>query len=131
MVNASEMLNNCFSIRFQSVRSICDRRTASLVVNQNEAKEFFNLVEWFGLVATYTENDVRHVTPNPDTDPKDFEDHISTWDMMLHKYISASNQFKRENEEYIRKLAPKVVFQDTTGSMARHPYPLYCSLGKL
>lgn len=102
MANVGEMLNNCFSIRFQSVKSIRDQRTASLVVSQNEAKEFFNLIERFGLIAIYTENDVWHVTPNPNTDIKDLEKRISTWDMMFHKYISASNQFRRENEKYFR-----------------------------
>ena len=138
MVNASEKLNNCFSIRFQSVKETRDPRTASLVVSQMKAKEFFNLVEQFGLVAIYTENDVWHVTPNPDTDPKDMENHVSTWDMMLHKYMSASNQFKRENEEYMRKvmstpirIPQDIISLDTSGSMAGGSYPLYCGFGKL
>lgn len=135
MVNASEMLSNSFSIRFQSVKALRDPRTANLVVSQEEVKEFFNLVERFGLVATCTENDVWHVTPNPNTDPKELERHMSTWDLMLHKYMSASNEFRRQNEEYLRKSfsTPKVVEiqADVTGSMACLRPRLYCSLGKM
>lgn len=117
MVIANKMLDNCFSIRFQNVRDIREPRTADLVVNQKGRKEFFELVRRFGLIAIYTENDVWHVKPNPNTNPQDLMQHISTWDIMFHKYMAANNDFKRENETRVIPLPIEVIL-DVTGSMA-------------
>lgn len=116
MVVANKMLDNCFSVRFQNVRDIRDPRTADMVVNQKEKKEFFELVRRFGLIAIYTENDVWHVKPNPNTNPRDLMLHISTWNLMLHKYMAANNDFKRENEASVNPIPIHVVL-DTSGSM--------------
>lgn len=123
MVIANKMLNNCFSIRFQNVKDHYEPRTADFVVDQNLRKEFFALVEQFNLTAIYTENDVWHVKPSEDTNLNDLEARISSWDIMFHKYMSASNDFKRANEEYHRKKGeniPSVIPLplDLTGSIA-------------
>lgn len=117
MVIANKMLDNCFSIRFQNVRDIRDPRTADLVVNQEAKKEFFYLVERFGLIAIYAENDVWHVKPNPSTNPQDLMQHISTWDIMLHKYMVANNDYQREKEARVIPVPMKMVL-DVSGSMA-------------
>lgn len=123
MVIANKMLDNCFSIRFQNVKHHYEPRTADFVVDLKLRKEFFALVEQFNLIAIYAENDVWHVKPAVDTNPNDLNAHISTWDIMLHKYMSAGNDFKRASEEYHRKKVENIPLMlqiplDLSGSMA-------------
>lgn len=92
-------LSKCFSIRFQNVSEHYEPRTADIVVNTNLRKEFFDLVEQFGLIAIYTENDVWHIQPSEDTSPEELEQHVSTWDTMFNKYLDACHNFKKAQKE--------------------------------
>lgn len=89
----------CFSIRFQNVKDPYEPRTADLVVDEHEKKEFFDLVERFGLMAIYAENDVWHIQPAADTNPQDLAINVSTWDIMFHKYMALSRDFKCVSEK--------------------------------
>ncbi len=109
MVNANGTLNNCFSVRFQSVKEVRNPHTADMVISNEDKKEFFELVERFGLIAIYAENDVWYIKPNPSTRLQDLIQHTSTWDIMFHKYFAKNNTFKRENEEYFRKKKASVI----------------------
>lgn len=119
MAMANQNAGNIFSIRFQRITESLDRRNADLLVSDKLRKEFFDLASKFGLVVTYANNDVWYVTPGEDVDEQALASYTSVWDIMFHKYLSASKDFE---SEYYRRKTKKIpqfsIYPDTTGSMS-------------
>lgn len=101
----TQKIGNRFFIRFEDVSAVVSKRNGVLVVDKNHEFDFFNLVEQFGLNVSTGENGTFAVMPAHNEKTENLEMHISTWDIVFHKFFSYSNDFWRANAEHHRKIA--------------------------
>lgn len=99
----SKMTDRSFMIRFEDVTDEVNFQPNVLIVDKSHRDDFINLALRFELRLYKDKNDNITVRPSLKTRADDLKAHISTWDIMLHKYMSYSNDFKRENAECRRK----------------------------
>lgn len=101
----NQKVDNCFFIRFEDVTAQIEQKGGVLTVEKSHKLDFFNLVMKFDLQLNTCDGGTFAVKPAANESLENLAMHISTWDIVFHKFFSLNNDFWRANAEHHRKMA--------------------------